>query len=177
MKGVIIYKGRYGATEQYARWASEELSLPFVSCDEAEEKKVREADFVIIGSSVYIGKLQASKWLNKNKDGLMNKKIFFYLVAGTPPDQKEKLDGYIKAGVPTEMRVQSEIFYLPGRLRIAGLSWKDRFMLKMGARLTKDPTEKRSMLTDYDHVQKEKLQPLLDRIRKYCSIKKNLQSI
>ena len=44
---------------------------------------------------------------------LKNKKVFFFLVAGTPPDQKQKLDGYVKAGVPNEIPMHSDIFFLP----------------------------------------------------------------
>ena len=28
MKGIIIYKGKYGATAQYAQWLGEELNFP-----------------------------------------------------------------------------------------------------------------------------------------------------
>jgi hypothetical protein len=36
------------------------------------------------------------------------------------------------------------------------LSAWDRFVLKMGARLTKDPAEKKAMLTDFNNVKKRK---------------------
>lgn len=161
MKTVIVYKGKYGATRQYAWWAGEELGCPVLTADEVQEKDIAEADSVILGTSVYIGKLQITKWLKKYASLLRNKKLFLFLVAGTPPDQKEKLDAYIRAGVPEEVRQQCEIFYLPGRLVMKKLSWFDRFMLNMGARLAKDPADKKNMLTEYDHVKKEHITGLL----------------
>ena len=112
MKGVVIYKGKYEATCQYAKWIGEELGFPVLKADNDGRRYLRESDFVIIGTSVYIGKLQVNKWLKENLDSLKNKKVFFFLVAGTPPDQKQKLDGYVKAGVPNEIPMHSDIFFL-----------------------------------------------------------------
>jgi menaquinone-dependent protoporphyrinogen IX oxidase len=170
MKRIIIYKGKYGATRQYAEWLGEQLGMPVTATENIKGRNLRDVDIVIIGTSVYIGKLQVSKWINENLEYLKNKKVFIFLVAGTPPDQKQKLQEYIKAGVPKELQVHSDIFFLPGRLNIAGLSWKDRFLLKMGARLTKDPVERKNMLTDYNNVKKENLGPLLKRVKEYCGV-------
>ena len=65
MKGIIVYKGRYGATEQYAKWLEEELKVPAFSAENIWEEFAKY-NFLIIGSSVYIGKLEIRKWLKKN---------------------------------------------------------------------------------------------------------------
>lgn len=161
MRGIVVYKGKYGATCQYANWVGEELGFPVLQTSEVQESDIADADLVIIGTSVYIGKLQVAKWLKKNSVILANKKLFLFLVAGTPPDQREKLAVYIQAGVPETIKKQCEIFYLPGRLAIKKLSWPDRFMLKIGARLTKNIEDKKIMLTDYDLVKKEMIEPLI----------------
>lgn len=165
MKAVVIYKGKYGATRQYAQWVGGELNLPVFTTSEVQKKDVINVDVVIIGTSVYIGKLQVTKWLKQNLATLANKRIFLFLVAGTLPDETQKLDAYIRAGVPEEIRKQCDIFYLPGRLIIKKLSWPDHFMLKMGAKLAKDPNERKRMLTDYDLVKKEKITPLLQSVK------------
>ena len=168
MKGLIVFKGKYGATAQYANWMGEELNFPVCSADGISNKDLQPYDLVIIGTSVYIGKLQITRWLKDNLAGLKSKKIFLFLVAGTPPDQKEKLEPYIRTGVPAELMANCIIFFLPGRLIIKNLSWKDRFMLKMGARLAKDAAVKKAMLTDYDHVKKENIIVPVKEIKKYC---------
>ena len=160
MKGIIIYKGKYGATRQYAEWLSQELDLNFSLADELDIND-NSNRFFILGSSVYIGKLQLSKWLQRNKKYLLNKKIFFFLVAGTPPSETEKLMGYIKTGIPEEIQSNCSYYFLPGRLNMEKLSWKDKFMLRMGARLAKDPADRANMLRSYDLVKKENLEKII----------------
>jgi len=167
MKGIIIYKGKYGSTQQYAEWLGIELNTPVIPAGIATGKSIVDADFVIIGTSVYMGKLQIRNWLKTNRDDLVSKKIFFFLVAGTPPDQKDKLDGYIQANVPDKIRQIAEVFYLPGRLILRKLSWLDRFLLKMAARLNKDPQARTAMSTEYDNVKKNKLSELINAIRAF----------
>ncbi len=170
MKGTIIYKGRYGATRQYAEWLSETLELNLSSADEHDISD-NSNSFFILGSSVYIGKIQLRKWLQRNKAYLLNKKIFFFLVAGTPPSEKEKLMSYINPGMPEELKKNCSFYFLPGRCDIQKLSWKDKFMLRMGARLAKDPADRANMVKPYDEVKKENLDKLLFDVRSYARLK------
>lgn len=172
MKGIIVYKGKYGATQQYAQWLGHELNLPVYTAAELQKKELSLCDFMIIGSSVYIGKLQISQWLRDNLDVTRGKKIFFFQVAGTPPEEKEKLETYIRSGVPEELRHNCEFFFYPGKMVIQELSWTDRFMLKMGARLAKDPAAKKGMLTDYNHVKKENITELMNAVKSFCAATK-----
>ena len=55
-------------------------------------------------------------------------------------------------------------------MKMKNLSWWDRFLLKMGARLTKDPVEKKKMLTDFNEVKKENIEPLIESVRKFEEI-------
>jgi len=165
MKSIIIYKGKYGATKQYAEWLGEELNLPVLSAELAETGQLISADFYIIGSSVYIGKLQIGKWLKKNLTTLKNKKIIFFQVGGTPPGETEKRQAYNLSSIPGELIGQCDFYFLPGRLVKKKLLWFDKFMLKMGSRLTKDAKEKERMLTDYDDVKKENIRGIVTAVR------------
>ena len=167
MKGLVIYKGRYGATKQYAMWIGEKLQLPVASADRFPLSELSKYDYFIIGSSVYIGKLEIKDWIRKNLGVLINKKIFLFQVAATPLDQIEKREIYNKASIPAEILEMSESYYLPGRLKVKYLSFWDRFMLKMGARLAKDPVERQRMLTDFNHVKKEHIDPLIGSVQKF----------
>jgi menaquinone-dependent protoporphyrinogen IX oxidase len=66
MKGLVIYKGKYGATKQYAMWIAQELQLPVASADRFPADELPKYDYFILGSSVYIGKLEIKDWLKKN---------------------------------------------------------------------------------------------------------------
>jgi menaquinone-dependent protoporphyrinogen IX oxidase len=165
MKGIIIYKGKYGATQQYAEWLGAELSLPVMTTEDIKETQLSQYDFVLIGSSVYIGKLQVRKWLKKNLTFLRSKKIFLFQVAATPPEEKEKRQAYNHTSIPSAIMKNCAFYFLPGRMIMQKLSWKDRFMLKMGARLAKNPDDRKNMLTDYDDVRKENLMEITAAIR------------
>ena len=164
MKGLVIYKGKYGATKQYAMWIGQELRLPVASADRFPVDELAKYDYFILGSSVYIGKLEIRDWLKKNFDLLQSKKILFFQVAASPHEQIEKRASYNKASLPPSILKKIQFYYLPGRMIMRNLSAWDRFMLKMGAKLTKDPLEKKAMLTDFDHVKKENILPVIEAI-------------
>lgn len=171
MKGLVIYKGKYGATKQYAMWIGQELRLPVASADRFPVDELPKYDYFILGSSVYIGKLEIRNWLKKNFDLLQNKKIFFFQVAASPTEQIEKRESYNIVSLPTAILEKIRFYYLPGRMIMRNLSAWDRFMLRMGARLTKDPMEKKTMLTDFDHVKRENILPVIDAIRMLKQVK------
>ena len=170
MKGLVIYKGKYGATKQYAMWIGQELQLPVASADRFHIDELPKYDYFILGSSVYIGKLEIKDWLKKNFYVLQNKKIFFFQVAASPVEQIEKRQSYNKASLPPSILKNIEFYYLPGRMIMRNLSVWDRFMLKMGAKLVKDPMEKKAMLTDFDHVKKEKVIPIMEGVRTFLEM-------
>lgn len=177
MKSIVIYKGKYGATAQYAQWLGKELKIPVYSSDHSDDANLEEYDLIIIGTSVYIGKLQIGPWLKANLPFIRNKKIILFLVAGTPAHEKEKLEGYLKSGIPKEIWQNCQPFYLPGKMIMKNLSWKDRFMLKMGARLAKDPRESKRMLTDYNSVKKENIVGIIAAAKKYPAAEKALVAL
>ena len=170
MKGLVIYKGKYGATKQYAMWIGQELQLPVASADRFHTNELMKYDYFILGSSVYIGKLEIKDWLKKNFYVLQNKKIFFFQVAASPVEQIEKRQSYNKASLPPSILKKTQFYYLPGRMIMRNLSGWDRFMLKMGAKLAKDPVEKKAMLTDFDHVKKEKVIPIMEGVRTFLEM-------
>jgi menaquinone-dependent protoporphyrinogen IX oxidase len=165
MKGVIIYEGKYGATQQYAKWISDELGFPVIPAGKIEKDTLNLYDIVVLGSPVYIGKLKIAGWLKKNFSFIRNKKLFLYQVAGAPPSEIKKREEFNSKSLPVKILERCKCYYLAGRLIISKLSWFDRFMLKMGARMTKDPVEKKGMLTDYDMVKRENINTMVADIR------------
>ena len=166
MKGIIIYKGKYGATRQYAAWLRDELGLQLVQADHCKSYHIELSDIIVIGTSIYVGKMQVSKWLKKNLDILKKKKVFLFVVCGTAMDETQKLESYLDASMPAELRHHCSTYFLPGRLVYKKLSSWDKFMLRMGAMLSKDPVVKEKMMTDYDSVKKECLSQLLADVKK-----------
>ncbi|QHT71313.1 hypothetical protein GXP67_33985 [Rhodocytophaga rosea] len=167
MKGLIIYKGKYGATDQYASWLSKALNLPAVLPEQLSSGQFSQTELLVMGTSVYIGKFQIRDWLQQNISLIRDKKLFLFVVSGTPVEEKEKLESFVVANVPAEIRRNTEIFFLPRKLTYANLSWLDKILLRMGAMFTKDGTQRKRMLTDYNEVNQLHLMPLIQSITHY----------
>jgi menaquinone-dependent protoporphyrinogen IX oxidase len=165
MKGIIIYKGKYGATRQYAIWLGNILNIPAVIAGIEMKEQLQAADYIIMGTSVYIGKLQLRKWIEQHRDLLISKRLFLFLVAGTPVSEKEKLEEYITVNVGAEIRSRCNCFFLPGKLEFKKLSLLDKILLKMGARLAKTRGES-IVMTDYNNVKREQLLEIVSAVGK-----------
>ncbi|QEH43004.1 flavodoxin domain-containing protein [Chitinophaga sp. XS-30] len=159
MKGIIIYKGKYGATRQYAEWAGQALQMPVNTTDETGAEQIGACDWLMIGTSIYIGEFQVKKWLLKHQQLLSGKRIILFVVCGTSISKTEELDKYLRQNVPAELLARCRCFFLPGRMNFSALSWKDKFMLKMGAMLA--GKEGAAMMTEYDDVKEQHLDPVL----------------
>src|SRR5437870_8013663 len=128
--------------------------LPVESAKNIGGKQLLSYDFFILGSSVYIGQLAMRKWMEKNLPYLKNEKLFVFEVAGAPVNDQVKRASFNRSG-PDGIMKHCQLYFLHGKMIRSELSWKDRFMLKMGARMAKDPADKKMMLTDYNDVKKE----------------------
>lgn len=165
MKGIIIYKGKYGATRQYAIWLGNILNIPAILAGGEMEEQLKAADYIIMGTSVYIGKLQLRKWIEKHRKLLVSKELFLFLVAGTPVSEKEKLQEYITANIAAEIRTRCNCFFLPGKLEFNKLSLSDKILLRIGSSLAKGRGES-IVTTDYNDVKRELLFGIVDMLGK-----------
>jgi menaquinone-dependent protoporphyrinogen IX oxidase len=171
MEGIIIYKGKYGATMQYAEWLAAALQLPFAVADDIGKAQLANYDFLVLGSSVYVGKMLIKDWIRQNLTALQGKKIFLFIVSGTPASKKEKLGSYVQDSVPAEIMNSCETYFLPGRLITKTLSLLDRLMLKIGSWLAKGEEAKKEIKMEYNEVKKENIKELVNDITKFYSNK------
>ena len=164
LKGAVICKSRYGATRQYAEWLSDRLDLPVFDSDE-DILQLKNYDYLVIGSSVYVGKMLIKKWLVNHKDEFGNKRLFFFVVCATPGTEKDKQRKIVTDNIPAGIVDDQHIFFLPGRLILRRLSWRDRLILRLGAALEKDPRKKAAMRHDMDGMDLQYLDPLIHAAR------------
>lgn len=129
MKTIVLYKSKYGSTENYAEWIADALD-----CEKAETGSIAvevliDYDCILIGGGIYASGLKGIKWLKKNFSQLRNKKIAVFAV-GASPYNKENADTVAKANLQGEM---SEIpfFYLRGKWDEANMTFVDRKMCGM----------------------------------------------
>lgn len=163
MNGLVIYKGKYGATRQYALWIGESLRMNVMEEKDVTRKDLEQAKFIIIGSSVYIGKLLIRNWLADNADLFNNQQLFFFVVAGTPMHQTEKLESFFDMSVPVLLQQKSKHFFFPGKMEFRKLSLKDKLLMTVGKFLAARKGEVIST-DDYNSVKRENIIPLLSAV-------------
>lgn len=164
LKGAIICKSRYGAARQYAEWIGDRLDLPIFDPD-TDKPQLKDYDYLLIGSSVYVGKMLIRNWLVKHKDEISSKRLFFFVVCATPGTEKVKRQKIITDNIPAGLIDDHDIFFLPGRLIISKLSWMDRLLLRLGSRMEKDPQKRAAMRQDMDGMDRRHLAPLIDSVK------------
>jgi menaquinone-dependent protoporphyrinogen IX oxidase len=167
MKGVIVFKGRYGATAQYANWLGSILQLPVYETDELSNVKLNGFDYIIAGTSVYVGKMLLAKWINAHEKILTCKKLFMFVVCATPSTEETQLTDLLKKNINPGLLKTIKVFYLRGRMIKSNLSFIDRLVLRMGAALQKNKSDKERMLTDFDDVRQENLTEILNAVQSF----------
>lgn len=165
MKGIIIYQSKYGATAQYAEWLGEELGLPFINIKNITPEMVACIDLIIVGSPLYIGKVLITAWLKENAAMLTEKDVLLYIVCGTTADDLRLQQQVINNNFGWPLNKFAGMYFLPGRCFPSGLSWKDRFLLKMGAWMEKDPQKKRLMKEGFDKMERINMDEIVNKAR------------
>lgn len=161
MKGIIIYQGKYGATEQYAQWLSDSLHFSFIEASAVTSAMLADYELVILGSSVYVGKLVIGKWMKRNLGALAQKKLLLFIVCATPAEDKHGQHKIVENNLDPAIRNIADVFFLPGRCIVSKLSWMDRLIIKMGAMQQKDPVKKASMNQGFDRMDRKSLDTLI----------------
>lgn len=167
MKGIVVFKGKYGATEQYAKWVGNTLRIPVYDEQDVNSVKLASFDYVIAGSSVYVGKLQLKKWITAHQSILASKKLFLFIVCATPPRQQGEMEKMLSNNINKPLLNAAKVFFLRGRMIKSRLSLWDRVVLTLGAAVQKNKADKKRMLTNFDDVKREHLDPLIQAVKRF----------
>lgn len=174
MKPLIIYTSKYGATRQYAGWLGDELGIGVTRAEEVKDTDIGNADFLIIGTPIYYGRFRIRNWLKKHVHTFSHKKLYFFVVGGTPPEEQDTIDKYIWDNIPEKISKQCEVHFLHGRIAHKNLTWIDRLMMKLAVLVLKDPAERQRMRSDFDAIKKENIKSIVLAINTYRMNKPNL---
>lgn len=162
MKGIVLHAGKYGSTEEYARWIAEDLGLPCGAAAGAKRSDVADKDLVVLGTAVHAGKLLGAKWLAANEAVLRGKRLVLFTVSGADfRKEPAALEALLDANVPASLRSSLQCHPLQGRQVMAKYPWLLRTMLKMYARSRKDPEEAKGAAADWDFVRRENVAPIV----------------
>lgn len=163
MKGICIYKSKYGATAQYANWLGEALYLPALNIDD-QTIQPGDFDYIVIGTPVYFGKFLIKSWLEKNEEVLLDKKIYLFVVSSADGKDTNKQQEFLQQNIPAALLPNIEVSFVPGRVVLKNLSLFDRLMVILGSLLEKDPFKKTMMKRGFDAVKRQNINPIIKSI-------------
>jgi len=122
MNGAVIYKSRYGATQQYADWMGKACKLPVLIPERIDGQILAACDFLVLGTPVYTGELLIKDWINDYRMILQNKELYLFVVCGSAMSNPLEQHQILRTNLPKNFIPPGNIFFLPGRLNIEDLT-------------------------------------------------------
>jgi menaquinone-dependent protoporphyrinogen IX oxidase len=162
MSGIIYYQTKYGSTEEYAKWLSEDVGFEMI--DIKKRPKIGSEKVVVIGSSLMMGKVTAAGWITKNWDKIKDRQLVLFCVGGSKIGSQVREDIIIRS-LPKDVIERMKVFHLPGRIDHKKLNFLMSGIIKRFAKNEKDEEEKRRALEGYDDVKRENLKPIVEYIK------------
>ncbi len=129
LKILILYRTKYGSTEQYARWIAEEVQADLVKIKDFDTALFDQYSAIIIGSPTYMGKIQIKDFLEKNWNTLKAKPVFLFNTGLFPGDSPESKKSYEM--IPAHIRDHIEYIKLPGKIDMKKLKFTEKMIAKM----------------------------------------------
>ena len=129
MKGIIIYKSKYGAARKYAGWLNEATGYEAVSVEKADVNTLSDYDVIILGGGVYAHGIAIVPFLKKNLSSMNGKKVIAFCCGASPYEEsyfKEMKDYNMK-----DQLADIPLFYCRGACSMDGMSFKDKTLCKM----------------------------------------------
>lgn len=157
MKGIIIFKSKYGSTRQYAEWLQESTGYDLFEVGD-EPDNLSSYDVVILACFVVAGSLTNKSWVVANWPKIQEKNIALMVTSAAGDIQT--CEKALTGSLPAKMLEKIHLFALPGRYIVEKLTFFDGLLVKIGSSLVKDPVAKKGMLTSMDNVKREHLQEI-----------------
>lgn len=129
MKGIILYKSKYGATKKYADWLSEKTQFPCIETNKAKLSDVKSRDIILLGGGIYASGIAGLSFLRKHIDDLAGKIIIVFCDGASPYD-KDAFNEIVRHNMKGKL---SEIpcFYCRGAWNVEAMNAVDRNLCRM----------------------------------------------
>lgn len=140
MKTAIIYASKYGCTEKCVNMLSKELKgeAELINIKKTNNIDLSKYDKVIIGGSIYIGKIQKeiTEFCNKNLDSLKTKNVGLFICG---MQQGEAIKTELEQNFPKELLdVAKTKKYFGGEFIIHKVNFMEKMIIKKVAKVTED---------------------------------------
>jgi len=124
VKGIVVYKSKYGSTRAYAEWIAEELNFDLKDAKEVGLGDLLKYDAIVYGGGLYAEVINGVHLITKNIDSLENKKIAIFSTGITPLDCREYYDKYvIDKNFRTDKTKKLKVFNFMGKMIMSELSF------------------------------------------------------
>lgn len=164
MNGAIFFSGKYGSTEQYAKWIGEATGLSVFDIKDMNADPSKY-EYLILGSSIIYMKLTIRKWTKANLSKLNGRSKVLFSVSGAGPS--DKLDRWVAKSFPSGLLSQLEHVALSGRLDHTKVNWLIRLTLWIGSLINRDPEASKDERYGFDYVDKKSIEPILELVRQF----------
>ena len=135
---VVIYKSKYGATEQYARWIAEELKCDLIRAEDFKKRDFERYDNIIFGGGLQAGGIKGFELIRKNRRILQQKKVVVFVVGLSVDDKDNRMQVRdINLDKP-ELRSLT-LFYCKGSFNPEAVTGIDKGIIKVCIRML-EPT-------------------------------------
>lgn len=141
MSGIILYQSKYGSTQKYANWISEETGFPCVDTRKADIHEVKKSDVIVLGGGLYASGIAGLSFLKKNIDTLQGKRIIVFC-CGASPYEEESFKEIVRHNMKDTLS-DVPCFYCRGAWDMDSMSFKDRALCNLLRKAVskKDPDE------------------------------------
>lgn len=134
MKTLILFSSKYGGTEKCAHLLSEKLNGDVNVINLKENKNITLSDYdkIIVGSSIYVGNVQADikDFCSNNSDSLIAKPFGLFL--SCMADSKEEIKSYAQKSFSNELINHATIVdSLGGVFNFEKMNFFERQIIKM----------------------------------------------
>lgn len=140
MSILIAYASKHGCTEKCATKLAQKFDeqVDLLDLKSGKSIDIAQYDKVIIGSSVYAGKVQkeATEFCTKNQGALDNKKIGLFICGSQEGDAlKKQLDTVYPQGLKSKA---VSVEYFGGEFNFSKMNFMEKTIVKMIAKTNKD---------------------------------------
>ncbi len=174
MKGIVVYKSKYGSTKRYAEWIAEELGFDISDAKYVNIDDLIKYDAVVYGGGLYAEVINGVHLITKNIELLENKRLAVFSTGITPLECREYYDKYVvEKNFRNEKTKQIKVFNFMGKMISSELSFVHRTALAGLKKLMsskENPTPMEKMLVelcdaDGDFSDKESIYALVKYIK------------
>lgn len=166
---VVIYKSKYGATEQYARWIAEELECDLVRQEDFKARDFDKYDNIIFGGGLRAGGIKGFELIRKNRHRLAEKKVVVFVV-GLSVDNKDNRMEVRDINLDKPELKALTLYYCKGSFRPEAVTGIDKGIIKVcismleGDRNTGTEAQKqlyKDMTEGADYIDRKYIEPIV----------------